>query len=100
MKSPIRYRLSDADKDALLLEQAALIERQAAREQLRYSSSLTGNHAALFAGWVHDNNGNVVGMKILDQFGPRNGANSRSGRGAAINTISLEKARDYAIITR
>ncbi|WP_040567069.1 IS66 family transposase, partial [Magnetospirillum molischianum] len=31
MKSPIRYRLSDADKDALLLEQAALIERQAAR---------------------------------------------------------------------
>ncbi|HLO76815.1 MAG TPA: DUF6444 domain-containing protein, partial [Magnetospirillum sp.] len=31
MKLPTRYRLSDAEKDALLLEQAALIERMAAR---------------------------------------------------------------------
>lgn len=31
MKFPIRYRLSDADKDALLMEQAALIERMAER---------------------------------------------------------------------
>lgn len=31
MKLPPRYRLSDAEKDALLLEQAALIERMAAR---------------------------------------------------------------------
>ena len=31
MKLPVRYRLSDAEKDALLSEQAALIERMAAR---------------------------------------------------------------------
>jgi transposase len=31
MKFPIRYRLSDADKNALLMEQAALIERIAER---------------------------------------------------------------------
>jgi hypothetical protein len=31
MKPPTRYRLSDAEKDALLTEQAALIERMAAR---------------------------------------------------------------------
>lgn len=31
MKLPTRYRLSDAEKDALLTEQAALIERMAAR---------------------------------------------------------------------
>ena len=31
MRTPTRYRLSDAEKDALLLEQAALIERMAAR---------------------------------------------------------------------
>src|SRR5512143_541443 len=31
MVSPFRYRLSDREKDALLTEQAALIERQAAR---------------------------------------------------------------------
>lgn len=31
MKPPTRFRLSDADKDALLMEQAALIERMAAR---------------------------------------------------------------------
>jgi len=31
MKIPVRYRLSDAEKDALLMEQAALIERMAAR---------------------------------------------------------------------
>jgi len=31
MKLPVRYRLSDAEKDALLTEQAALIERMAAR---------------------------------------------------------------------
>jgi transposase len=31
MKLPARYRLSDAEKDALLTEQAALIERMAAR---------------------------------------------------------------------
>jgi transposase len=31
MKTPIRYRLSEAEKDALLMEQAALIERMAAR---------------------------------------------------------------------
>src|SRR5512134_693419 len=31
MTLPFRYRLSDREKDALLTEQAALIERQAAR---------------------------------------------------------------------
>ena len=31
MKTPIRYRLSEAEKDVLLMEQAALIERMAAR---------------------------------------------------------------------
>src|SRR5512143_1512551 len=31
MAPPFRYRLSDREKDALLAEQAALIERQAAR---------------------------------------------------------------------
>lgn len=31
MKPPFRYRLSEAEKDALLIEQAALIERMAAR---------------------------------------------------------------------
>ena len=31
MTPPFRYRLSDREKDALLSEQAALIERQAAR---------------------------------------------------------------------
>jgi hypothetical protein len=31
MEPPPRYRLNDAEKDALLLEQAALIERLAAR---------------------------------------------------------------------
>jgi transposase len=31
MTPPFRYRLSDREKDALLTEQAALIERQAAR---------------------------------------------------------------------
>jgi len=31
MTVPPRYRLSDAEKDALLIEQAALIERLAAR---------------------------------------------------------------------
>ncbi len=31
MKLPIRYRLTEAEKDALLMEQAALIERMAAR---------------------------------------------------------------------
>jgi transposase len=31
MDKPPRYRLSEAEKDALLLEQAALIERLAAR---------------------------------------------------------------------
>jgi transposase len=31
MTVPPRYRLSDAEKDALLVEQAALIERMAAR---------------------------------------------------------------------
>ena len=31
MTLPPRYRLSEAEKDALLLEQAALIERMAAR---------------------------------------------------------------------
>jgi len=31
MKLPPRYRLSEAEKDALLLEQAALIERMATR---------------------------------------------------------------------
>lgn len=31
MKPPFRYRLSDAEKDALLLEQSALIERLTAR---------------------------------------------------------------------
>jgi transposase len=31
MKLPRRYHLSDTEKDALLDEQAALIERQAAR---------------------------------------------------------------------
>ena len=31
MEKPPRYRLSEAEKDALLVEQAALIERLAAR---------------------------------------------------------------------
>lgn len=31
METPPRYRLNEAEKDALLLEQAALIERLAAR---------------------------------------------------------------------
>jgi transposase len=31
MTTPFRYRLSDREKDALLSEQAALIEREAAR---------------------------------------------------------------------
>ena len=31
MTPPFRYRLSDREKDALLSEQATLIERQAAR---------------------------------------------------------------------
>ncbi len=31
MTPPFRYRLSDREKDALLSEQAALIERQTAR---------------------------------------------------------------------
>ncbi|GAA4246856.1 hypothetical protein GCM10022293_00090 [Azospirillum formosense] len=31
MRVPLRYRLNEAEKDALLIEQAALIERMAAR---------------------------------------------------------------------
>ena len=43
MEKPPRYRLSEAEKDALLVEQAALIERLAARVAEGRVRRLVGN---------------------------------------------------------
>ncbi len=59
MRLPVRYRLSDTEKDALPAEQAALIERMAAKTERRLDA-LVATPAAIRRHWGIENRNHHV----------------------------------------